>query len=171
LNLYNNGLVQELDRSEATTMTSQTETADSQVFVPSFGRYLLTELWSSILTLGVIAAFLYYRGTLEWPWLTTAGIGSLLLLLLGAAFSRQSRRLAIGDTWISGPTGGGSESATITFSTLDLAISGFRKGRLRVQALGGQRITTRMAWYSDETVEEIQRLVRDRCGIMPPQDR
>ena len=152
-------------------MTSLPDTANSKVFVPSFGRYLLIELWSSMLTLGAIAGFLYYRETLESTWLTTAGIGSLLILLLGAAFSRQSRRLAIGDTWISGPSTAGSDSATITFSTLDLANSGFRKGHLRVQAQGGQRITTRMAWYSHETVEEIQRLLRDRCGIMPPHDR
>lgn len=136
---------------EESIVASNPAQTGAVVFIPSVGRFMLTELWSLILSLGGGAILLYFRGTLNWTVAATAGgIG----------------RLAIGDTWISGPTRGSSESTTISFTTLDVASSGFRKGRLRIQSLGGQQITARMAWYSPDEVAEIQRLARDRCGIM-----
>lgn len=147
-------------------MASNPAQTGAVVFIPSVGRFMLTELWSLMLSLGGGAILLYFWGPLNWTEAAAAGGIGLLGIAIGAAFQRQSRRLAIGDTWISGPTRGSSDSTTISFTTLDVASSGFRKGRLRIQSSGGQQITARMAWYSPDEVAEIQCLARDRCGIM-----
>ena len=147
-------------------MAGAVEETAAAVFVPSIGRYVLSELWPLTLTTAGLAGLLYFRGALSWQWAATVGLSALLGIALGATFTRQARRLAIGDTWISGPLRGSREATTIPFSTLDAPNSELQRGRLVAQALGGQRIKVKLKWYSPADQEEIRRLARDRCGIM-----
>ncbi len=133
------------------------------VFLPDLRRFLVIELWSVVLTVGTGVMILYSFRGLSYSWLLTAIALGLLGVLYHATFSRRSRRIVIGDTWISGPKHESSESTTMQFDMVDWARSGFRRGRLRFRSMSGQVINAKTFWYAPEDIEEIKRLVRDRC--------
>jgi hypothetical protein len=135
-------------------------------FVPALSRYVVIESWAGALGIAVGGILLNSFSSFDWWWVAvTVGVG-LLAAGFGATVQRQSRRLVFGDTWLSGPTRGSSESTTIPYSTIDHARSGFRKGRFVVQSTGTQQISARLAWYSRESVEELERVARERCSLM-----
>ena len=132
-------------------------------FMPQLGRYVLFEMWSVLLSIALIAAFLALLQVLSWEAVLPGLVIGFVGAVLGGAFSRRLRRIVIGDTWISGPTGNSSETATIQFGTLDPDTTAVSRGRMHVKSLGGLEIAAKTAWYSPEDVEEIKRLLRDRC--------
>lgn len=148
-------------------MTGGAEPPGTAVFVPSIGRYMLSEFWGFMLSVCVLAVAAYFWGSMNLSRVLSLGASLLIGIAFGAAFRRRSRRLAIGDSWITGPIRGSSEPTTITFNAVDLPNSGFRRGALLIQAVDGRRIKTKMNWYSPDDAEKIRRLARDRCGISP----
>jgi hypothetical protein len=139
---------------------------DSQpfvVFTPDLRRFLFAELWSTAVVIGASAVLVYLLRDLSRTWLLTVSVVSLLAVLYQATFSRRSRRVQIGDTWIRGPTNAASHSTTLQFGTVDWSRSGIERGRLRLKSISGQQIMTKTAWYALEDIEEIKRLLRNRC--------
>ena len=133
------------------------------VFTPDLRRFLFAELWSTALVIGASAVLLYALRDLSRTWLLTVGTFGLLVVLYQATLSRRSRRIQIGDTWISGPTNAASDSTTLQFDTVDWTRSGIERGRLQLRSISGQQIMTKIAWYALEDIEEIKRLLRNRC--------
>jgi len=152
-------------QSDMPEMDGYADDRPTVAFTPRLGRFLLTELWSVALGLGIVVAVVYVfpvPGTEPLAFVAATGI---IGVLIRAMFLRRSRRIEIGDTWISGPTRGSSETTLIPFGTIDRARSGMRKGRLRIRSLGGEGISIRTVWYSPADVEDMRRLLRDRCGM------
>jgi hypothetical protein len=144
-------------------MDTHQDTEPYTTFMPKLDRYILFEMWSLLLSITLIAAFLAVLQVLSWETVLPGLVIGFIGAAIGGAFSRRLRRIVIGDTWISGPTGNSSETATIQFGTVDPEATGVSRGRIHVKSLGGLEIAAKAAWYAPEDVEEIKRLLRDRC--------
>ena len=134
------------------------------MFTPHLGRFILVELWSEALGIAIATVLLYAFRALSGTWFLAAAAFGLLGVVLGATFKRRSRRIVIGDTWMTGPTPGSTESITIQFGTMDRERSGVTGRRIQIQSISGREITAKTAWYSPMDLEEIKRLIRDRSG-------
>ncbi len=130
-------------------------------FVPSFRRIFIAEFMGLAVAVGTFAVIMYFFKGLEYSLLTTIATG--VLGVLWVALSRRSRRVTIGDAWISGPTGKSSGSTTVFFDRVDWQRSGFRRGHFLLQTASGAGIAVKTSWYDPEDIAEIKRLVRDRC--------
>lgn len=131
-------------------------------FVPDLRRFLIAELWAVLVAIAASAIVMYLsRGTDYLPSLIAVASGVLIAIF--TTFARRSRRITIGDTWISGPTHDAFGSAVISFDRVDWARSGFRRGWLRLKSTSGYGISAKTSWYAPEDIAEIKRLVRDRC--------
>ena len=132
------------------------------VFLPDVRRYLVVEFWSAALALASSLALLSVFQDSSYSWLLTAVAAGLLGVVYHAVFARRARQIAIGDVWIRGPSGT-SGPVTIRFDMVDWTHSGLRRGRLPFKSPSGHGISVRAQWFAPEDVQEIKRLVRDRC--------
>ena len=134
------------------------------MFTPHLGRFIVTEVWSAALSVSFSGALLYTLGTMRQAWLVGAFAFCLSSVVFAATVMRRSRRIVIGDTWMTGPTPGSTKSITIQFGTMDRERSGVTRRRIQIQSISGREITAKTAWYSLMDREEIKRLIRDRSG-------
>jgi hypothetical protein len=137
-----------------------------RVFKTSFLRYVVVEVWG-VLLWSIVGALAGYAIGLEYaPWLALALLAGALGVVLRAAIRGSSRRVVIADDWVTGPTGAGGDETTIPFDTVDATATEITRRRVRITALGGRSIVLKKAWFAREDIDELARVLRDRCGIM-----
>lgn len=131
-------------------------------FYPSRAKFFLVEVLSMLVSIAVGGAVLYWiRGTMDRTAIPVL-VGMTIALAIKAAFGLRSRRIVISDRWITGPSGFGS--TRLDFATVDRDSIDFTGKRLRVGSIGGDSIAAKISWYTREDIEEVQRLIRDRCA-------
>ena len=133
-------------------------------FTPQFGRFLRSESKRQF-AFGTVL-FASYMLYLEEPTIVIAVIvGGIVVIatLLHAFIFRSLRNIVIGPTWIKGPCVKPIYGTTVTLGEVDWTRSGVKGRDFWIRPVGDEAIRFKTSWFTDEQVNEIRRLLRDRC--------